>query len=601
MNRNKNNNFSLLPSANIQRSKFDRSQSVKFTFNVGELIPFYVDEVLPGDTMQIKTSKMVRLQTPATPIMDDLYLDTYYFFVPNRLVWDHWKEFNGENNNSKWIPTTDYRVPQLKFPAFKGESSDQSIAQCVSGNSFKFFAPGSVADYMGLPARSFVDETNQSDLKELPLTYFPLSYESSDGFPTFNALPFRAYALICNEWFRDENLQDPLFIDTGDSDYYGWFDNNKMTSQQFDLANNFNGSVVSDERNLKSSVFGGKPFIASKYHDYFTSALPSPQKGANVSVPVSSLLSGDGLARPQLIDSQTSTGYYIIRNSSGALVTSTSDVNALYSNALVEGGAGIDINSLRLAFATQAQYERDARGGTRYTEIIRSNFGVISPDSRLQRPEYLGGNHIRLNINQVVQQSGEVGSNGSFLGDTGAFSATADAHGDFIQSFTEHGFIIGLCVARYNHSYQNGAEKFWFRKSRFDYYLPAFANLGEQPIKQAEIYIGNKVGSHTLFSNTTFGYQEAWADYRFKPNRVAGEMRSGVVNSLDIWHLADNYDSMPFLSSDWIKEDKNNVDRVLTVSSSVSNQLLADFYIDNISTRPIPMYSIPSTLGGSVF
>lgn len=595
MNRNKNNNFSLLPSANIQRSKFDRSQSVKFTFNVGELIPFYVDEVLPGDTMQIKTSKMVRLQTPATPIMDDLYLDTYYFFVPNRLVWDHWKEFNGENNNSKWIPSTDYRVPQLKFPAFKGNANSSAFNSYA--DSYVFFSPGSVADYMGLPARN-------GDLSNLPFSptkYFPISTGSSTDFPTFNALPFRAYALICNEWFRDENLQDPLFIDTGDSDYYGWYDNNNLNFTQFKSCNNFDNTVLESERDLKSPVFGGKPFIACKYHDYFTSALPSPQKGANVSVPVSSILSGDGLAKAQLIDQEHSTGYYIIRNSSGALVTSTSDVNALYTNSIVEGGAGIDINSLRLAFATQAQYERDARGGTRYTEIIRSNFGVISPDSRLQRPEYLGGNHIRLNINQVVQQSGEVGSNGSFLGDTGAFSATADSHGDFIQSFTEHGFIIGVCVARYNHSYQNGAERFWFRKSRFDYYLPAFANLGEQPIKQAEIYIGNKVGNAELFSNSTFGYQEAWSDYRFKPNRVAGEMRSGISNSLDIWHLADNYSSMPYLSSDWIKEDKNNVDRVLTVSSSVSNQLLADFYIDNISTRPIPMYSIPATLGGSVF
>lgn len=594
MNRNKNNNFSLLPSANIQRSKFDRSQSVKFTFNVGELIPFYVDEVLPGDTMQIKTSKMVRLQTPATPIMDDLFLDTYYFFVPNRLVWDHWKEFNGENNNSKWIPTTDYRVPQLKFPAFHGTALEPPLTPLE--NNYMFFSPGSVADYMGLPSKN----SPASDVPGAPVPYFPISTGSSTDFPTFNALPFRAYALICNEWFRDENLQDPLFIDTGDTDYEGWFDSNFYTDIDFNTYNNFT-NISSAERDLKSSVFGGKPFICAKYHDYFTSALPSPQKGANVSVPVSSILSGDGLAKAQLIDQSTDTGYYIIRNSSGALVTSTSDVNALYTNSLVEGGAGIDINSLRLAFATQAQYERDARGGTRYTEIIRSNFGVISPDSRLQRPEYLGGNHIRLNVNQVVQQSGQVGSNGSFLGDTGAFSATADSHGDFIQSFTEHGFIIGVCVARYNHSYQNGAERFWFRKSRFDYYLPAFANLGEQPIKQAEIYIGNKVGNQTLFSNSTFGYQEAWADYRFKPNRVAGEMRSGIYNSLDIWHLADNYESMPYLSSDWIREDKNNVDRVLTVSSKVSNQLLADFYIDNVSTRPIPMYSIPATIGGSIF
>ena len=295
---------------------------------------------------------------------------------------------------------------------------------------------------------------------------------------------------------------------------------------------------------------------------------------------------------------QGGSQYYIIRDSAtGALSTSTSQANALqFGNILTSGGLNITVNSLRLAFATQAQYERDARGGTRYTEIIRSNFGVVSPDARLQRSEYLGGNHIPINVNQVVQQSGGAGVTGSFLGDTGAYSATTDSHGDFIQSFTEHGFVIGVCCVRYPHSYQQGIERFWLRHNRFDYYMPAFANLGEQPIYLQEIWpLNNSVWSES--GNEYFGYQEAWADYRYKPNRVAGEMRSNIPNSLDFWHLADNYNSRPYLSDKWIREDKSNVDRVLTVSSDVSNQLLADFYIDNISTRPIPMYSIPATLG----
>ena len=268
------------------------------------------------------------------------------------------------------------------------------------------------------------------------------------------------------------------------------------------------------------------------------------------------------------------------------------------NNYVAEGSGGISINDLRLAFATQAQYERDARGGTRYTEILRSNFGVISPDASLQRSQYLGGNHFRINVNQVVQQSSGGGEANSFLGDVAAFSATADSNGDFIQSFTEHGFIIGVCCARYNHSYQQGAERMWYRKNRFDYYMPAFANIGEQAIKYGEIYL-DPSNTTNIDPNSVFGYQEAWAEYRMKPNRVSGEMRSQCVNTLDYWHLADNYSAPPYLSDSWIREDPNNVDRVLTVSHSVANQIFADFYIDNKTTQPIPMYSIPATLGGN--
>lgn len=588
MDRNTDNNFSLLPSVNIQRSKFHRTQSVKFTFNVGEVIPFYVDEVLPGDTFQIKTSKMVRLQTPAVPFMDDLFLDTYYFFVPNRLIWDDWQKFQGENDKSSWTPSTTYQVPSITFPTPGAAIRDSSLDNEVKIGEYDnlYFAPNSIADYMGLPtAAQRVSKFHDAVEPDFPL---PLPSQNAGSPLAVNALPFRAYCKICNDWFRDENLSDPLFIDTSSTGGTGVWDNNNIT---VNMRSAYNGRNVPS---IKSPCYGGAPFKASKYHDYFTSALPSPQKGADVTIPIDS-----NNGNPYYVSlEQGGAQYYIIRDSaSGALSTSTSQDSALqFGNILTSGGLNITINSLRLAFATQAQYERDARGGTRYTEIIRSNFGVVSPDARLQRSEYLGGNHIPINVNQVVQQSGGAGVTGSFLGDTGAYSATTDSHGDFIQSFTEHGFVIGVCCVRYPHSYQQGIERFWLRHNRFDYYMPAFANLGEQPIYLQEIWpLNNSVWSE---ANTEyFGYQEAWADYRYKPNRVAGEMRSNIPNSLDFWHLADNYDARPHLSDKWIREDKSNVDRVLTVSSKVSNQLLADFYIDNISTRPIPMYSIPATLG----
>ena len=592
MDRNTDNNFSLLPSANIQRSKFHRTQSVKFTFNVGEVIPFYVDEVLPGDTFQIKTSKMVRLQTPAVPFMDDLFLDTYYFFVPNRLIWDDWQKFQGENDSGSWTPSTTYQVPSIMFPlpndTIVGANDKTKLDNKVIINAYDnlYFAPNSVADYMGLPTAA-QSVTKMASFTEPDFPY-PLPSLGAGAPLQVNALPFRAYCKICNDWFRDENLSDPLFIDTSSNSVVGLWDSNRTPQA---LVARYNKTA---EPRLKSPCRGGAPFKASKYHDYFTSALPSPQKGADVTIPID----GNNGTPYYVSLEQGGSQYYIIRDSaSGALTTSTSQANALqFGNILTSGGLNITVNSLRLAFATQAQYERDARGGTRYTEIIRSNFGVVSPDARLQRSEYLGGNHIPINVNQVVQQSGGAGVTGSFLGDTGAYSATTDSHGDFIQSFTEHGFVIGVCCVRYPHSYQQGVERFWFRHNRFDYYMPAFANLGEQPIYLQEIWPLN-ISVWNEAGNEIFGYQEAWADYRYKPNRVSGEMRSNIPNSLDFWHLADNYDSRPHLSDSWIREDKSNVDRVLTVSSNVSNQLLADFYIDNISTRPIPMYSIPATLG----
>jgi hypothetical protein len=544
----------------MSRSRFDRSSSYKTTFNVGQIIPFYVDEVLPGDTFSIDTSKVVRMQTLLTPVMDDIFLDTYYFFVPNRLTWNHWKQFMGENTESAWIPSVEYEVPQLTAP-----EGGWNI--------------GTIADYMGIP-------TGVSGL-------------------SVNALPFRAYALIMNEWFRDENLSDPLNISVTDATVQG--------------VNT--GTFVTDVAK------GGLPYTAAKYHDYFTSALPAPQKGPDVTIPVASggqypviplddnvtfQSGGVGLRLGDIVTNQPfvvsngqnfplsygggtgsgsplgKTGFYAGSDSGAPSGASLAPINLW---AVGDGSVqAATINQLRLAFQIQKLYERDARGGTRYIEILKSHFGVTSPDARLQRPEYLGGNRIPININQVVQSS-STDASGTPQGNTAAYSLTSDNHSDFTKSFVEHGFLIGVMVARYRHTYQQGLERFWSRKDRFDYYFPVFANIGEQAIKNKEIY-----AQGTEKDDEVFGYQEAWADYRYRPNRVTGEMRSSAPQSLDVWHLGDDYESLPSLSDSWIREDSKTVNRVLAVSDNVSAQLFCDIYVRNLCTRPMPLYSIPGLI-----
>ncbi len=548
MNRNTESHFALNPTRiDLSRSTFDRSSSIKTSFNAGDIVPFFLEEVLPGDTFNVKTSKVVRMQTLLTPMMDNVYLDTYYFFVPNRLVWQHWKEFNGENTESAWIPETTYNVPQITSPASTG------------------WAVGTIADYFGIPT----------------------------GVPNLSvsALPFRAYALIMNEWFRDQNLSDPLVVPDDDAT----------------VAGVNTGNFVSDVAK------GGKPYIACKYHDYFTSCLPAPQKGPDVTIgtiaPRQLPVVGDGTP-VHLMTENGSTGRMTAFTSGGqgdSYVTLTktqgpnfvSGSNLLFYRDPPNGLVALDdgnfslttINQLRMAFQIQKLYERDARGGSRYIEILKSHFGVTSPDARLQRPEYLGGNRVPININQVIQQSGTGSGSSTPQGTVVGMSQTTDTHSDFIKSFTEHGFIIGVMVARYDHTYQQGLDRMWSRKDRFDYYWPVFANIGEQAVKNKEIYAqGNKQ------DDEVFGYQEAWADYRYKPNRVTGEMRSAYAQSLDVWHLADDYAQRPSLSDSWIREDKTNIDRVLAVTSANSNQFFADIYIQNRATRPMPMYSIPGLI-----
>jgi hypothetical protein len=558
MSRNANSRFATNPvRLDMSRSKFPRNFSHKTTFNAGQVIPFYVDEVLPGDTFQVRTSKVVRMQTLLTPVMDNVYLDTYYFFVPNRLVWEHWKQFMGENTESAWIPQVEYEVPQLTAPA----------------NGWEV---GTLADYMGVP----------TGVKGLSVS----------------ALPFRAYALIMNEWFRSENLTDPLNIPVDDATVQG--------------VNT--GNYVSDVAK------GGKPFVANKFRDYFTSCLPSPQKGPDVTintaqlgnapvVPMDKPVPKDLLKYPYNVyipngNSNFDAGYHagsVHQNAFGGAYWLAKDGNSDLDPTIDNGVAGYPanlwaqfdntvsvatINQLRTAFQIQKFYERSARGGSRYIETLKAHFGVTSPDARLQRPEYLGGNRIPVSINQVIQNSGTV-SGSTPLGDTGAMSLTTDVHSDFTKSFVEHGFVIGVMVARYDHTYQQGIERFWSRKSMFDYYWPEFANIGEQAVLNKEIYAQGNAQDDEVF-----GYQEAWADYRYKPSRVSGEMRSSYAQSLDVWHLADDYSKMPALSDAWIHEDPATINRVLAVSDNLANQFFCDIYVQNYSTRNMPLYSIPGLI-----
>lgn len=578
MNVNAESHFAVAPAdVDFKRSQFDRSHSHTTTFNVGELIPFYLSEVLPGDTFDVSTSKVVRLQTLLKPVMDNLYLDTYYFFVPNRLIWDHWQAFCGESNQA-WTPSVEYSVPQITFPVTTDEHCGWNF--------------GSLADYLGVPpndgssAFSFID---------------------GDTLPSINALPFRAYAKICEDWFRDQNLQDPLLIPTGDA-------------------------TVSGSNDSSEPVYGGKVFQANKFHDYFTSCLPSPLKGQSVSIPFSGTM--PVITRPEawsqdvlqlyfknnvnktMMSWATPSGSGGVTTHSGTAFHYPNDVsssganliafdgntssatpsgyyNAVPSNLVAYTGddlgsgsfIGVDVSALRFAVQMQRFLERLARGGSRYIEILKSMFGVTSPDARLQRSEYLGGNRVPISVHEVTNNSQ---STTSPLGNLGAFSHTTDTNGDFTKSFVEHGYVIGVCVARYDHTYCQGLNRLWSRSSRESFYWPVFANLSEQAVYKNEIMFTTGISNDSVF-----GYQEAWAEYRYAPNVVSSEMRPQHPQSLASWNYADDYQSVPSLSAAWMAEDKTNVDRTLAVTSNVSKQILLDVYIQDHTSRVMPTWSVP--------
>ena len=558
-NRNTESHFSQIPRANIRRARFKRNYSNTTTINEGEIVPIYVDEVLPGDTINLTQNSLVRMATPIYPVMDNCYLDIYYFFCPNRLLWEHWENLMGQNDESYWAPKTEYSVPQLTAP---------------SGG----WNEGTIADYMGIP----IKVANIS----------------------VNAMPFRAYARIWNEWFRDENLQQPVVQDIDDTTNNGSNTGNQLTDAQN----------------------GGLPLKAGKMHDYFSSCLPQPQKGEEVSIDIIGKnipvywadKNGNPLHNEYSwnigIDEYDMMSNYPTSGSTAPPYTGefTGDIGSqqpqnknqntpITARTRADSGnstpmymvaassmqdSGININELRQAIAIQHILEADARGGTRYTELLKNEFGVTSPDSRIQRTEYIGGTRIPININQVIQQSAT--DTTSPQGNTAAYSLTTSRNKIVTYSATEHGYILGLAVVRVEHSYQQGLRRMWSRTRRFDFYHPMLANLGEMEVLNKEIYCQGKEDDDGVF-----GYQEAWADYRYHPNMVTGEMRSTAPQPLDAWHYADHYTELPVLSSEWIQEGKENIDRTIAVQSEVSHQFIANFYYEQTWTRPLPIYSVP--------
>lgn len=592
--RNQEAYFSELPKVDIQRSIFNRPFSHKTSFNVGQVIPFYIDEVVPGDTHNITTSLVARLQTLLTPVMDNLYIDTYYFFVPMRLLWSHWKNFCGENEQGPWTKDQiKYTIPYLNYP----EGSESSEGLVPAG-----FSLGSIADYMGIPVERSVADS--ADSRNKP-----------------SALPFRAYALVINEFFRDQNLQQPVVIHTDDTIRRGT--KGSAVVQQPD--GTFSEPYVTDLE------LGGFPFVAARFHDYFSSCLPAPQRSESVSIfggfanasntdawsnngPFAPVFAGEndftdfGTGVPYALrgyyyqTGQSPTKYRITKQTSSNInylsgTTSSTDASGsgfmpsnLWANLNIPEAT---ITQLRLAFQLQRYFERAAVSGNRYREYLAGFFGVQNGDARMQVPEYLGGHRIPLSIHQVAN-TGK--SQDGDLGDLGAMSNTSDVHEDFHSSFSEHGYILGLCVVRYDNTYSQGLERFWSRRDILDFYNPVFAHISEQPVYKREIAFGipDFTGFVTEDSlNGVFGYNEAWADYRYKPSRVSGEMRPEVSNSLASWHLADDYAQVPYLGSQWIQTNAGTVDRVLAVGSQVANQVFCDIYVKNECVRPMPVHSIP--------
>ena len=545
MNRNSEQHYAQVPHAEIRRAKFQRDFNLLTTMNEGDLVPIYLDEVLPADTFKINLNALVRMATPLYPVMDNAYMDFYFFFVPARLLWKHFQNLMGQNDSTFWAETTEYTTPVTTAP---------------TGG----WNVGTLADYFGIP-------TGVSGLK-------------------VNSLPFRAYAKVWNEWFRDENLQQPVTQSMDDTTTTG----------------------VNTGTNLSDAEAGGLPLKVCKYKDYFTSCLPSPQKSVE---PVKIPMMGNALVKiygdaeltsePNWLYDERS---YIGGNTARAKIyatdptTNEKNKNKLSWNGVYSGhtdtdqiayiGAdlsnitGATINELRQAIAVQHIFERDARTGTRYKEILKGAWGVTSPDARLDRSEYIGGHRMPINVNQVIQTSSTDST--SPQGNTGAYSMTTLSRNMCTYSATEHGYVLGLAAIRVDHSYQQGLSRLWTRSTRFSYYDPMLANLGEQAVLNQEIYAQGKPQDEEVF-----GYQEAWADYRYRTNMVTSEMRSTYAQTLDAWHYADKYDALPTLSSSWIKEGTENIDRTLAVQSSNSHQFICNFFYNQAWTRPMPIYSVP--------
>lgn len=548
MNRNNERHFNQIPEMKASRTRFNRDQTILTTFDSGKLIPFYVDEVLPGDTFDVDTAAIVRMSTPKYPVMDDAFIDFYYFFCPNRILWDNFKQFMGEVEETPWMPKKAYKVPQIVINGTK-----------ESGLPYE----GSILDYMGVPTKV-------------------------KGKFEINALPIRAYVKIWNEFFRDENVGNAAVVKTDDAN---------ITYED--------SSTENIDQVLKTAYKGGRCLPVNKFHDYFTSCLPYPQRGPAVTLPMEgsapvNVYTGYPLNKENETDliikgfsadgtSQKANNLNMIVSTEGISpvqlqgVKITKEGNNAFLGADLSEVTAATINDLRKAVAVQQYYEALARGGSRYREQVQALWNVTISDKTVQIPEYLGGGRYHVNVNQIVQTAE---NDDSPLGETGAMSVTPINESSFTKSFEEHGFVIGVCCVRHNRSYQQGLERFWSREDRLDYYVPQFANLGEQPVKKKEIML---TGTET--DEETFGYQEAWADYRMKPNRVSGLMRSNATGTLDFWHYADNYSTVPTLSESWMEEGKNEIARTLVVQNEP--QFFGAIRVANKTTRRMPLYSVP--------
>lgn len=518
---NMTHQFSQTPKVETQRSSFDRTHQHKTTFDAGKLIPFYIDEVLPGDSFNVNTTLFGRLATPLHPIMDNMFLDTHYFFVPNRLLWDNFKKFMGEQNNP--TDSTDYIVPQLL------------------DNNNTGFPEGGLEDYMGLPIAAQATGLSVS------------------------ALWHRAYNLIWNEWYRDQNLQDSVMVRTDDG------------------PDNKGGNYYNVLRR-------------GKRHDYFTSALPWPQKGPGVELPLGSIAPVITNNLPPQISSATITDSNLYWNGS---ITTNPSLGGSNSDATFGTETGLladlssatasTINSLRQAFQLQRLAEKDARGGTRYTEIVRSHFNVTSPDARLQRPEFLGGSTSRIQVQPVANQSGAFSSNGyTNVGELGALGTVASNKDGFTKSFTEHGVIIGLVSARADLTYQKGVNRMFSRRTKYDFYWPTLAHLGEQEVKNKEIF-----AQGTSADEGIFGYQERWSEYRYGVSKITSKFRSDASASLDTWHLSQDFANLPLLNETFI-EDNPPITRAIAVQTEP--HFILDAYINCKTARAMPTYSVPGLI-----